>query len=930
MNRLNQVPLRHLLPGSILLLALLLLLLALGVIKPFVSDLIYQNMEEGLKSSLNRIQGTTEYLLSRGDSEGLKREVAVASAHREIKHLLVLDEAGVVLASSRLAHIGQPVQLLALHLSPDILERAKHSIRPVYQRQHEGENTVYGLSTYFYPDPDNRLRNKRGIILVELDVARVLAPMVQRLDRLFLWVTMAIVLFAGVIWWLLEGSISRRLMCITRAVNGFSTEDFSQRTRLEGRDELSQIGQVLDQMAERLEHNRTQIIKYNRQMENILRFIPSMVYIKDLKGCYRLVNERFIDVLGQPDEDGTTVFDLLDEPYARQIVERDRQVIETEAPVQFQIDFPVHGDIHHWFMVKFPLVDEEGKCYAVCTVATDITEQERNENMARIARRFFEHTAEGIMITDADNRIVDVNDSMVQMSGYSREEMLGQSPSMQRSGHQDQAFYKALWKTLQAEGKWTGELRNRRADGSLYPARLSVSGIYDRQGKLNGYFGIFQDVTDEKRAERDLHQLAYHDSLTGLYNRTEFMRSLNEAVHRGERYSEPFGLLFIDLDLFKDVNDSLGHAAGDQLLCEVAKRLRSVVRDVDKAFRLGGDEFTLLLPQQEADTDLAAVAEKLIAELKRPFELGGKDVRIGCSIGVVSYPRDGRDPDTLLGHADAAMYFAKELGRGRFAFFDPQINARNQRAMRIKAALSRALEQDEFSLVYQPKLRAEDAQVMGYEALVRWYSSELGAVTPTEFIPLAETGDVLEQMTRWLLQQVVQDLQDPRLVGKQISINLSPRQFQDGYWADTLRETINTHQLLPEQFCIEVTESALVENFHTASEQLAAIQALGVKVAIDDFGTGYSSLEYLKRLPIDYLKIDRSFVRDIETDADDRVIVETIIVLAHSLGLQVVAEGVETRAQADFLSERGCDELQGYLFSAPRPLSELGEQKVKT
>ena len=929
MNRLNQIPLRRLLPGSILVLAVLLLLLALGVIKPFVSDLIYQNMEEGLRSSLNRIQGTTEYMLSRGDLEGLKREVAVASAHREVKHLLVLDEAGEVLASSRLAHIGQPVQLLALHLSPELLARARGSVEPVYQRQHEGENTVYGLAAYLYPDPENRLRNKRGVILMELDVERVLAPMVRQLDRLFLWVTLAVALFAGLIWWLLEGSISRRLVRITRAVQGLAAEDFSQRTRLEGRDELSQIGQVLDQMAERLEQNRAQIIKFNRQMENILRFIPSMVYIKDLRGCYRLVNERFVDVLGQPDEDGTTVFDVLDEPYARQIVERDRQVIETSAPVQFQIDFPVHGDMHHWFMVKFPLVDEEGQCYAVCTVATDVTEQERNENMARIARRFFEHTTEGIMITDADNRIVDVNDSLVQMSGYSREEMLGQPPSLQRSGCQAPTFYQELWETLQAQGKWSGELRNRRADGSLYPVRLSVSGIYDRQNKLNGYFGIFQDITDEKQAERDLYRLAYHDSLTGLYNRTEFMRSLTEAVHRGERYHEPFGLLFIDLDLFKEVNDSLGHAAGDALLCEVAKRLQGCVRDVDRAFRLGGDEFTLLLPRQETDTDLAVVSDRLIAELKRPFSLEGKDVRIGCSIGAVSYPRDGHDPDTLLGHADAAMYFAKELGRGRFAFFDPQINARNQRAMRIKAALAKALEQGEFSLVYQPKLSAEDAQVVGYEALMRWHSGELGAVSPVEFIPLAEASDVLEQMTAWLLQQVVRDLQSAKLAGRQISINLSPRQFQDGHWAETLRETIETHRLRPEQFCIEVTESALVENFHMASQQLAAIQALGVKVAIDDFGTGYSSLEYLKRLPIDYLKIDRSFVRDIETDADDRVIVETIIVLAHSLGLQVVAEGVETRAQADFLKDRGCDELQGYLFSAPRPLSELGEQQIK-
>ncbi|MBP0047886.1 EAL domain-containing protein [Marinobacterium sp. AK62] len=928
MKPFDAMPLRRLLPGGIVILALVLLLLALGVVRPFVSDLIHQNLEDDLRSTLNRLQGTTEYMLSRGDLAGLKREVAVASAHREVKHLLVLDANRQVVASSRLAQVGKSVNTLALHMSPDLLERSHNATEPIYERQSVGENTLYGVASYLYPDPENRLRDRTGTILLELDVQRVLQPFTSQLDKLFVWITLAVVLFAFLLWWLLEKWVTQRLQCITGAVKQLSTGDFSHRINLKGADELSQIGQVLDQMAGSLEASRAQIVKFNRQMENILKFIPSMVYIKDLNGVYRLYNERFVQVLGQPDENGSSVFDLLDDPYAQQIVVRDKEVLETRAPVQFQIEFPVKGELHRWFMVKFPLEDEQGNCYAVATVATDITEQERNESLLRIAQRVFEHTTEGIMITDADNRIVDVNESLVQMSGYSREELLGQAPSIQQSGQQDQAFYSRLWQTLREKGKWTGELENRRADGILYPVRLSVSGIYNRDGELDGYFGIFQDITEEKRAAQDLHRLAYHDSLTGLYNRTEFMHALTEAVHRGERYHEPFGLLFIDLDLFKEVNDSHGHAAGDRLLCEVAHRLCEEIRDSDRAFRLGGDEFTLLLPQVRDDTALSVVADKLIQRLRAPYLIDEREVRVGCSIGVVSYPRDGDTPEDLLGHADAAMYFAKELGRGRFAFFDPQINERNQRAMRIKAALPRALEQREFSLVYQPRLKPS-GEITGYEALMRWHSSELGTVSPAEFIPLAETTDALEQMTAWLLQQVVDDLNDPRLASKQIGINLSPRQFQSGNWAETLRSTIEAHNIKPEQLCIEVTENALVEDFATTADQLAAVQALGVEVAIDDFGTGYSSLEYLKRLPIDYLKIDRSFVRDIETDADDRVIVETIIILAHSLGLQVVAEGVETRAQASFLEARGCDELQGYLFSAPRPLSELGEQQVK-
>jgi predicted signal transduction protein with EAL and GGDEF domain len=367
---------------------------------------------------------------------------------------------------------------------------------------------------------------------------------------------------------------------------------------------------------------------------------------------------------------------------------------------------------------------------------------------------------------------------------------------------------------------------------------------------------------------------------------------------------------------------------GDQLLCQVAERLKGCLRESDSAFRLGGDEFTVLLPQPEGDDSLAAVANKLIDQLKTPFKVEGHAVRIGSSIGIVSYPRDGENQDTLVGHADAAMYFAKEQGRGRYAFFDPQINARNQRNMRIKTGLNEALERDELYLVYQPKV-LPGGEVTGYEALMRWHSHELGLVSPAEFIPIAEASQALESMTVWLLHQVGRDLQQTPLKGLQISINLSPRQFQSGCWVETLRQVLADYSLRPDQFCIEVTESALVENFSTTAEQLAEVQALGVEVAIDDFGTGYSSLEYLKRLPIDYLKIDRSFVRDIDSDADDRIIVQTIILLAHSLGLKVVAEGVETAEQSDFLGQQDCDELQGYLFAPPRRLEELGDTAVK-
>ena len=928
MKLITELPLRRIIPITIVLFALLMLVLAFGLIKPYLGQLLHQNMEDSLRYTLNRLQGTTEYMLGHGDLEGVKREVAASSAHREVKYLLVTDSRGQVIASSRIAQVGKSLNSLNLHFDPELIAQAISSRQPVYQHQGAGENILYGLMPYIYFDQSASLQDNWGLVLIELDLERSMAPLLHRLDRLFVWVALAVVLLATLAWVLIERAVSRRLLLITNTAAALASDELGQRTGLKGRDELSLIGQAIDKMAARLEQSRGQLLQANRQMENILRFIPSMVYIKDPKGVYRMVNERFIETLGKPDENGSTVFDLVPEPWAGEVAKRDREVMQTGKAMQFQANFPVKGEMHNWFMVKFPLMGEDGMPYALCTVATDVTERERHENLARIAQRIFEHSAEGIMITDAENRIMDVNQSLLDMTGYDREELLGQLPSIQKSEHQDAAFYAHMWQDIQHNGKWNGELWNRRADKTVYPVRLSISTILNRKGELDGYFGIFQDITEKKNAERNLHQLAYHDTLTGLYNRTEFMRRVSEALRRGKRYDEAFGLLFIDLDLFKEVNDSHGHAVGDQLLCQVAERLKGCLRESDTAFRLGGDEFTVLLPQLGEDDSLAAVADKLIDQLKTPFKVEGHDVRISSSIGIVSYPRDGEDQDTLVGHADAAMYFAKEQGRGRYAFFDPQINARNQRNMRIKVGLNDALERDELYLVYQPKVLSGGA-VCGYEALMRWHSHELGLVSPAEFIPIAEASQALESMTVWLLHQVGRDLQKKPLKGLQVAINLSPRQFQSGSWVDALREVLEEYHLGPEQFCIEVTESALVESFNTTVAQLSEVQALGVEVAIDDFGTGYSSLEYLKRLPIDYLKIDRSFVRDIGTDADDRIIVQTIILLAHSLGLKVVAEGVETAEQAEFLGQQACDELQGYLFAPPRRLENLGDTAVK-
>lgn len=454
--------------------------------------------------------------------------------------------------------------------------------------------------------------------------------------------------------------------------------------------------------------------------------------------------------------------------------------------------------------------------------------------------------------------------------------------------------------------------------------RLSVSTIRDRNAEVNGYFAIYQDISAEKQAEASLRELAYFDTLTGLYNRAAFKQKITEALRRQERFGEAFGLLFIDLDRFKEINDSFGHEYGDLLLTQVAWRIRGELRrDLDLACRLGGDEFTALIPHVDEDADLAALAQRLIAAVSQPYQLGEEEMEVGCSIGIVVAPRDGQEVDVLMRHADAAMYHAKESGRGRYAFFDARIDDRNQRLMKLKQGLKQAAARQELSLVYQPEIDPESGEVCLYEALMRWNSEEMGSVSPSEFIAVAEESDMISQLTRWLIEQVARDSQCAPLNNCVISINLSPRQFRSDSWLQLIRAAIEQQGLEPRRLCIEVTESALVEDLRLIGDQLEQLKRLGIQIAIDDFGTGYSSLTYLKRLPIDFLKIDSSFVADIGQDPDDQTIVETVIVMAHALGLKVVAEGAETEEQVAFLRSRGCDLIQGYYYAKPLSLAQL-------
>ncbi|WP_374337964.1 EAL domain-containing protein [Methyloversatilis sp.] len=540
----------------------------------------------------------------------------------------------------------------------------------------------------------------------------------------------------------------------------------------------------------------------------------------------------------------------------------------------------------------------------------------------RQAAAVFESTRDGVFITDLDANIVAVNRAFTEITGYSEEEARGQNPRILQSGRHDNAFYKTMWASLLESGYWKGEVWNRRKSGELYQQLLTISTVRDEAGAASHYVSVMTDISQLKRSEAKLDHLAHHDPLTDLPNRLLLQSRVQHAIERAERQREHVALLFIDLDRFKNVNDSLGHPVGDELLVMIANRLRARLREADTLARLGGDEFVLLIESLPAPEDAALVAQTLLELMREPFRLTqGRDIYIGASIGIAVYPEDGSTVTELVQHSDVAMYQAKEAGRGAFRFYAEAMSRAAQDRLHLDTRLRRALENGEFLLHYQPQIDMVSGRVLGAEALIRWIDPEEGLVSPARFIPVAEETGLIVPIGEWVLHTACAQARAWQEAGHDLSIavNLSARQLQHCDVVPHVAALIEQFELQAGRLELELTESMLAEDLDRTEARLRALKALGVALSIDDFGTGYSSLAYLKRFPIDVLKIDQSFVRDIPQDRNDMEIAATIIAMAHTLKLRVVAEGVETPEQHAFLKERECDAWQGYMFSRPVP-----------
>ncbi|MCB1772006.1 MAG: EAL domain-containing protein [Gammaproteobacteria bacterium] len=555
-----------------------------------------------------------------------------------------------------------------------------------------------------------------------------------------------------------------------------------------------------------------------------------------------------------------------------------------------------------------------------------VLEREQHAENLATAAVAFDHMREAVMVTDNRNCIVQVNRAFERITGFAAEEAIGQTPKMLRSGHQDALFYSEFYRALEQQGEWRGEIWNRRKNGDVYPQWLSVRIVRDDNGEVHRYVSVFADITDIKESERKLWQLAHHDALSQLPNRLMLGARLDHAVQRAHRHGERVALLFIDLDRFKNVNDSLGHQVGDELLKEVAGRLVSSVHEDDTVARLGGDEFVILLEDIPHANAALRVAERLLKRLGESLVVADRTLFVTASIGISLYPEDAETPDLLLQHADAAMYRAKALGRNRAAFYAPELTRDVQQRLELEHGLRNALARNEFVVHYQPQFAASSGRLVGIEALVRWQHPQRGLVPPNEFIPVAEESGLIDELGCWVTKTACRQARAWRDMGYRefmLAVNLSP--YQLGSACSSRLASIFEQVGFPrEYFEFEVTESLFVEQGGMAMRQLRHLrEQLGIGIAMDDFGTGHSSLSQLKQLPISKLKIDRSFVTDLPNDANDAAIVRAIILMAKTLGLTIVAEGVETEAQRAFLRECGCDHMQGYLFARPMPAAEI-------
>ena len=652
----------------------------------------------------------------------------------------------------------------------------------------------------------------------------------------------------------------------------------------------------------------------------------------DMKSNRVFYSRRYCEMLGYSPEDfGTDREAWLSRlhPEDRHLAEERLRALVDDRPPYYEGIFRLrhrNGD-YRWLYARGQLLlDEDGEPSRFIGTSSDITQRRADEESLRQAAVVFDSTLEGVLVTDRELKIVHVNPAFSRITGYSSDEVLGKAPNMFKSGHHDPDFYRSLWHALEQRGSWSGEIWNRRKGGDVFPIWQCIRSIHDENGNLSHYVAVFSDISAIKHSQQELDYLAHHDPLTSLPNRLLFGERIDQALQRARQDGRRGALLLVDLDHFKIVNESLGHNTGDQLLKLIGERLHNALGQGVTLARLGGDEFGLLSGDCAQAEHASLLAQRLLDCLEQPFSIGDETLFVGASIGISLFPDDGDSVEKLLRNADSALFRAKSSGRQTFSFYSQEMTAQARQRIKLEAELRLALEQEQLRVHYQPIHRLDDGAMLGVEALVRWQHPERGLVAPGEFIPVAEDSGLIGAIDAWVLEQacaqMVRWLAEGRAL-EFVAVNVSSRLFGRGELDRRVERVLRQTGLAATHLELEVTESAVMDNPERAQELLGHLQSLGVRLAIDDFGTGYSSLARLKRLPVHKLKLDQSFVRGLPQDSEDAAIARAVVSLGQSLGLRVLAEGIETAEQAAYLREAGCNLGQGYWFGRPQPAEQL-------
>lgn len=715
----------------------------------------------------------------------------------------------------------------------------------------------------------------------------------------------------------------RQILVITRSMEAMLSESEQQKLKLKERADREKA--------------------FGRFVNRILDTMGDLMFFFDKKGRIRRINTAVANELGFTEAEllGTSIDDLLPAD--------DRQYLADQLPV---LPWPVDSVLmetirlngsyagEHRLLSKnrnnaqfiyclksSVLHSEQGKLEGAVVTALNITDLKEREMRLRLSGTVFDNCNEAIFITDPQGNIQEVNDAFCGITGYERAEILGRNTRILKSNMHDQAFYKRMWQTLLSRGSWRGEIWDRRKNGELCPMLISINAVNDERNQLMHYVAVCTDISQQKQTEHQLQQLAYYDVLTKLPNRSLFKDRLEHEILLAERNHTRLAVLFLDLDHFKNVNDTLGHWVGDHLLKIIANRIQSCLRKSDTVSRLGGDEFTIILPGLSGVADVSALARQLVDEIQKPVEILENVIYVGTSIGIAIFPDDGNDFYTLNKHADTAMYASKAKGRGQFQFFEAGMNEAAHQRLLLENALRQAIEQNDFQLHYQPKADCASNRILGAEALIRWRRPSYGMMPPDRFISVAEETGLIIPLGTWVLKTAC--LQANAWIKKQagfrIAINLSPRQLLDDGFIEVLDDILAETGTDPDWIELEVTESLLMHDIDKASDRLCQIRQRGIRIAMDDFGTGYSSLSYLQKLPLQVLKIDRSFIQSYSGDpaSKEATFIKTIVALGQNLNITVVAEGIENESQLALLQAYDCDEYQGYYLSPPLPADEF-------